>query len=190
MDGSHFDTLVRDLRVSVSRRGLLGGLLGGTLGLAGLTHTDAKHHKHHHKKKRGGGSPPASPPVPPPASPPTPLAGPTCTDGVRNGSETDTDCGGPTCLPCATGRLCQRNTDCSTARCGDALGEGTTCRACTSDGVCGIDANGGCLCDPDTGACLTDPPGNLPPQQSCACPPRTVCKSSLDGFFCIPLCGG
>lgn len=115
---------------------------------------------------------------------------PTCCDGTQNGAETDVDCGGPDCPPCGTGRLCATNTDCSTARCGDALGGGNVCQACTHDGVCGSDANGGCLCDSATGACLTDH-GDLPVRDDCTgCPPRTICGSSIDGFFCVPLCGG
>ena len=31
-----------------------------------------------------------------------------CTDGVKNGGETDVDCGGPTCPKCATGKNCAR----------------------------------------------------------------------------------
>jgi hypothetical protein len=73
MDGSQFDTLLRGLTTARSRRGAVVGLLGGTLGLFGLTETEAKHkHKKHkkHKKPPGSGSPPASPPVSPPPSPP------------------------------------------------------------------------------------------------------------------------
>lgn len=41
---------------------------------------------------------------------------PTCTDGVRNGNETDVDCGG-TCPGCALGETCAEHTDCSLAYC-------------------------------------------------------------------------
>jgi hypothetical protein len=34
-----------------------------------------------------------------------------CTDGVKNGDETDVDCGG-TCKPCPSGRGCKRDADC------------------------------------------------------------------------------
>jgi hypothetical protein len=61
MDGSQFDTLLRGLTIASSRRGAVVGLLGGTLGLLGLTESEAKHKKKHHKKKKGS-SPPASPP--------------------------------------------------------------------------------------------------------------------------------
>ncbi|MFO0760678.1 MAG: hypothetical protein U0359_29640 [Byssovorax sp.] len=42
---------------------------------------------------------------------------PTCTDGVKNGSETDIDCGGGTCGKCANGKTCSANTDCLSAGC-------------------------------------------------------------------------
>ena len=38
--------------------------------------------------------------------------GESCTDQIRNGSETDVDCGGGTCAACANGKACQAGTDC------------------------------------------------------------------------------
>lgn len=46
--------------------------------------------------------------VPPPA---------TCTDGLKNGSETDVDCGGPTCNKCALTKMCVAASDCASAIC-------------------------------------------------------------------------
>ncbi|MFO0757186.1 MAG: hypothetical protein U0359_11895 [Byssovorax sp.] len=43
--------------------------------------------------------------------------GPTCTDGMKNGNETDVDCGGGTCTKCANGKTCSANTDCLSAGC-------------------------------------------------------------------------
>ncbi len=40
-----------------------------------------------------------------------------CTDGVQNDQETDVDCGGPDCSPCATGRSCSEGSDCLTGYC-------------------------------------------------------------------------
>lgn len=57
-------------------------------------------------------------------------AAPTCRDRVRNGDETDIDCGGA-CQPCADGLACGVPTDCQSAAC-----DGGACRAATcSDGV-------------------------------------------------------
>src|SRR3954462_6727970 len=69
MDGSQFDGLLRSLTTARSRRGAMVGVLGGALGLLGLTESEAKHKKKHRKKK-GNGSPPSSPPTSPPPSPP------------------------------------------------------------------------------------------------------------------------
>ena len=42
---------------------------------------------------------------------------PTCTDGVKNGAETDIDCGGAACSKCANGKFCLAGTDCTGATC-------------------------------------------------------------------------
>ncbi len=54
----------------------------------------------------------------------------TCTDGVKNGSETAIDCGG-SCSPCADGKGCKVAADCTSSACKDAV-----CQAPSStDGV-------------------------------------------------------
>jgi formylglycine-generating enzyme required for sulfatase activity len=45
---------------------------------------------------------------------------PTCFDGVQNGSETDKDCGGPTCPPCTDGLMCSVASDCKSSVCDPA----------------------------------------------------------------------
>jgi len=40
-----------------------------------------------------------------------------CTDGLRDGDESDVDCGGPTCAPCASGKSCNTNLDCQAGLC-------------------------------------------------------------------------
>lgn len=42
---------------------------------------------------------------------------PICDDGVKNGTETDEDCGGNSCDPCAVDQRCEENTDCETLFC-------------------------------------------------------------------------
>ncbi|HEV7732449.1 MAG TPA: hypothetical protein VGR62_09830 [Candidatus Binatia bacterium] len=42
---------------------------------------------------------------------------PSCTDGARNGTETDVDCGGG-CPGCGLGKLCDAGVDCASAVCG------------------------------------------------------------------------
>jgi hypothetical protein len=52
----------------------------------------------------------------PDAAPPPP----SCTNGTRDGAETDVDCGGP-CAKCAFGRTCLAPADCKSGSCADAL---------------------------------------------------------------------
>ncbi len=40
-----------------------------------------------------------------------------CTDGVRNGQETDVDCGGPVCGSCPDGSMCLTDFDCLSGAC-------------------------------------------------------------------------
>lgn len=69
-------------------------------------------------------------------------SGPTCADGITNGSETDVDCGG-SCPRCATGKTCATRSDCASARC-----EAGTCQTCANPLTdCGTDSGGGmCAC--------------------------------------------
>eukprot|EP00520_Triparma_pacifica_P008820 CAMPEP_0118651770 /NCGR_PEP_ID=MMETSP0785-20121206/10958_1 /TAXON_ID=91992 /ORGANISM="Bolidomonas pacifica, Strain CCMP 1866" /LENGTH=1735 /DNA_ID=CAMNT_0006544235 /DNA_START=47 /DNA_END=5251 /DNA_ORIENTATION=- len=59
-------------------------------------------------------APTTSPPTPGPT--PAPTAS-TCVDGLKNGDETDTDCGGPSCPGCAQSKKCKVPSDCSTGNC-------------------------------------------------------------------------
>jgi len=65
---------------------------------------------------------------------------PTCTDRLRNGSETDVDCGGPNMCPrCGTNQNCAVNSDCASMRCQMS---NLRCRA-PNDGGMGGGAGGG-----------------------------------------------
>jgi hypothetical protein len=55
---------------------------------------------------------------------------PSCNDGVRNGGETDVDCGGPCTGKCALGKGCSAKSDCASGDC--VLGVCTDC----STGTC------------------------------------------------------
>jgi hypothetical protein len=44
-------------------------------------------------------------------------AAPTCSDTVKNGGESDIDCGGPTCAKCDLGKDCNGNADCTSNQC-------------------------------------------------------------------------
>jgi hypothetical protein len=41
----------------------------------------------------------------------------TCDDRLINGPETDIDCGGTQCRPCAEGQACRKNEDCAEGEC-------------------------------------------------------------------------
>jgi hypothetical protein len=107
-------------------------------------------------------------------------APPTCSDNAKNGTETDIDCGGATCAPCAVGDFCFKATDCVNHVC--LFGRCLTAE-CT-DGVLngnetGIDCGGG-MC---TG-CSTGQPCTLPRDCAstscvsgkCACKPLTCAQ--------------
>jgi hypothetical protein len=114
-----------------------------------------------------------------------------CTNGVKDGAETDADCGGGSCLGCAAPLVCAQNTDCDSLRCeaGHCLAPacddgvrngkesdldcGNSCTPCALGRACfsGVDcASGRC----EQGACalvcadgLADCDGN--PANGCEC---------------------
>jgi MYXO-CTERM domain-containing protein len=61
-----------------------------------------------------------------------------CTDGIQSGDESDVDCGGLYCDPCAEGAGCVRATDCESFECSDGI-----CIASSSAGVGGAAGSGG-----------------------------------------------
>ncbi|MEZ4221462.1 MAG: hypothetical protein R3B13_11095 [Polyangiaceae bacterium] len=63
----------------------------------------------------------------------------TCGDGVKNGTETDVDCGGGgTCAKCVNGKKCTSGADCSSNACIDGYCCNTTCTAtCMACNVAG-----------------------------------------------------
>jgi hypothetical protein len=69
----------------------------------------------------GLGVPSAAPTLSPTAMPSsTPTAAPSlwpCKNGVKDGPETDIDCGGPLCTPCLTAANCNVATDCASGIC-------------------------------------------------------------------------
>jgi hypothetical protein len=104
-----------------------------------------------------------------------------CADGVKNGTETDVDCGG-TCPRCATGKTCAIRNDCASARC-----EAGTCQTCQNPNTdCGTDAGGGmCACrDHESGQRFcTKIVGRL-------LGVGTPCSACTNGEQCFPINGG
>ncbi|WP_437781382.1 hypothetical protein [Sorangium sp. So ce1097] len=52
-----------------------------------------------------------------------------CADGVKNGDETDVDCGGATCPQCANAKACMGADDCTSGFCADSVCCDTACDA-------------------------------------------------------------
>lgn len=79
-----------------------------------------------------------------------PDAGPACDDNIKNGSESDVDCGG-SCEPCAVAKTCAAGDDCASGIC-----NGTCAAPSCSDGVkngdeLDVDCAGAC----GAGSCKT-----------------------------------
>lgn len=92
-------------------------------------------------------------------------SGGACADGVKNGSETDIDCGGAGCEACAAGKGCSGAADCTTGICLNNVCQAITCTDGMKNGSeTDIDCGG-----PDCGPCS---PGN-------ACGVPTDCDSNL-----------
>ena len=76
----------------------------------------------------------------------------TCTDGLRNGTETDIDCGGSACDPCVESKGCAGTADCISEVCTNDVCQAPAC----SDGVkngneIDVDCGGSC----GAGSCKT-----------------------------------
>jgi hypothetical protein len=79
---------------------------------------------------------------------------PTCSDGIKNEGETDVDCGGPNCPPCATGKACESGTDCVSGTCSGGICVCVLKTCADYPGQCGTLPNGcggSIVCNPCTG---------------------------------------
>jgi hypothetical protein len=195
MDGSRFDRLTIRLMAPGSRRRALGGLLTGALGLLSTQteHAAAKKKPCPPCKKRKAGKCKKKKPDGTVCSGGTCQSGrcipaPTCTDGLKNGTETDIDCGGG-CPRCPSSKRCAGAADCASGFCLDA-----TCQACSGSFLtsCGTDANGSCLCL--SGVCSTNRSvqDGTSTTGNCGCPAGTTCFVNPifpEFVSCHPPCG-
>jgi len=204
MDPNRFDSLTRSLSTLGSRRRALAATLGSVVGTLGVTRTAAKKKKKSclpcKKRKKGkckgslpdgtacaggqcqGGSCVAAVIQPPPGPP-------TCSDGIKNGSETGVDCGGPTCPRCPNGQGCVSRDDCQSAMCNLQI---NICQACMTSGDCGEDANGNCHCYPTVQGPRVCGKGGMPDLvTSCTlCPAPKFCwQPQPSEIFCVWQCG-
>jgi Cys-rich repeat protein len=120
-----------------------------------------------------------------------------CSDGVKNGQETDVDCGGGTCPPCAVTRDCVADRDCASLAC-DAWAPhrclGSACLDHRRDGdESDIDCGGSCVKCPDHHFCKT---GGDCASGICDLPRGSICLPSAcrngvrDGNETDVDCGG
>src|SRR5262245_41323676 len=73
-----------------------------------------------------------------------PAAG-SCSDSVLNGDETDVDCGGSACDPCAVGQGCSVRTDCESQVCFNAACAAAACDDTVLNGTeTDVDCGGDC----------------------------------------------
>jgi hypothetical protein len=102
----------------------------------------------------------------------------TCSDGLKDGTETDVDCGG-SCPPCVNGKDCKAAADCESAFCNSLV-----CAACSSASQCAS----GDLCDLQLngGTCLVAGALGAP------CTAAGQCTSGFcaDGVCCNAACNG
>jgi hypothetical protein len=101
----------------------------------------------------------------------------TCGDGIQDSTETDVDCGGPSCYACGNGLHCTSGADCLSGSCvsGFCLG-GQLCQtnAQCSSGVCNN----------------ADPVNGCPPATHCSCAGTNCTDGKQDGAETDVDCGG
>jgi hypothetical protein len=119
---------------------------------------------------------------------------PGCDDGAKNASETDIDCGGGTCNPCALGNACLSSTDCASAYC-DAYVCGTApaCDDATMNGdESDVDCGGSCADCVDGKTCTADPDcvSSRCESNVCEAVPATCNDATMNGDESDVDCGG
>jgi len=121
---------------------------------------------------------------------------PRCDDGIKNGAETDVDCGGGACRACTTGQGCAAPTDCESGFCEPNVKQ---CIAPGAETDCldGIDNNGDGLadCQDPTCAALTGcvpsgPGGSQIGVVQASCPPGFGPATKINDGFQDTTCGG
>jgi hypothetical protein len=115
----------------------------------------------------------------------------TCFDKAQDGTETDVDCGGPSCTPCPTSKHCAGPADCQSKVCAAGVCQAPTCGDQTLNGVeTDVDCGGTCLtkCAPGKG-CLADKDCKGGACAAGKCAP-TCTDGVLDGAETDVDCGG
>lgn len=110
----------------------------------------------------------------------------TCGDSAQNGAETDVDCGGSACAPCAVNKGCFAATDCASGVCTNKTCVAPSC----SDGVrngdeSAVDCGGGCAPCP----AVVVPPADSGPTPDSG-PAPTCSDGAKNGTETDTDCGG
>src|SRR5205807_921661 len=105
-----------------------------------------------------------------------PAGGSSCTDGVKNGTETGLDCGGASCPKCGSGQGCAGGADCLSGVCSSGVCQTATCADGIKNGTeTDVDCGGG--------ACTTCGTGKF-------CGAASDCLSGIcSGGTCQAPCG-
>jgi hypothetical protein len=98
---------------------------------------------------------------------------PGCSDGVKNGEESDVDCGGSVCTRCGIGRICGAPADCATATC--AAGHCAPAASCTDGVLDGTESDVDC-----GGSCVPCAAG-----KKCGGPADCITNSTCTAGMCV-----
>jgi hypothetical protein len=125
-----------------------------------------------------------------------------CHDGMKDGSESDVDCGGSCPTKCGNGQMCSGPSDCGGAG-ASCDGNHQCCAPSCSGKVCGSDGCGGscgsctsatepqCSADGSSCQCSASSCASLGPQYACGGNGSCVCVPSCGGKVCgADGCGG
>ncbi len=129
--------------------------------------------------------------VPIDTTPPT--DGPSCDDGLKNGDETDFDCGGSRCAPCGAGLHCGTSLDCATSLCVGGVCVAPGCTNGTKDGSeTDVDCGGSCgkCVDGKTCAAAGDCANGFCNPTTLKCATPTCSDGFKDGSEIDVDCGG
>ncbi|MFT3771831.1 MAG: fibrinogen-like YCDxxxxGGGW domain-containing protein [Minicystis sp.] len=112
----------------------------------------------------------------------------TCSDGVMNGSETGTDCGGGTCPACADGGGCSADSDCVSGDCASGVCVANPCAAapCQNGGTCAFSGSSYTCACPSLYSGTNCENGGQP--TSCAAV-KAANPAAADGLYTILVAG-
>jgi hypothetical protein len=183
MDADRFDSLTRSLTAAGSRRRALAIALGGALAaLLGYQVEEIDAHDPSKKCKKKSGKQKKK--CLKKAKKHNATHKNSCQDGVKNGSETDVDCGGGACSRCQGGQICNSRNDCHTALC-----VASTCQSCAVAADCGFESDGvtGCFCRDNA----QKPGERMCTRQLCDFKGAgSTCAACAAGLQCAPAGGG